>query len=152
MDNPSKTSAEAQIPPGLDSPPKELRSGLKNPGAAIRGVAAGTLVLEALALLLALAPLRQIANLSGAGLAVIVGLVTCSVVLCGLMRYSWAWFAGTVLQAAVIGSGFIHWSLAVVGILFGAIWWYVMRVRRFINMPVTSNCFSQPKQSARLPE
>ncbi|NUS72535.1 MAG: DUF4233 domain-containing protein [Corynebacteriales bacterium] len=114
-----------------------VRSGLKNPAAAARGVAAGTLMLEALALLLAIAPLSQVADLSGLGVAVLIALIIVAVVLCGSMRRSWSWHAGSALQVAVICAGLLHWSLAVIGVLFGAIWWYVLRVRRFVSIPVT---------------
>ena len=48
------------------------------------------------------------------------------------MRRSWAWHAGTALQVLLLVSGLLHWSLAALGLIFGAAWWYASNVRRAI--------------------
>lgn len=108
-------------------------SGLKNPQAAVRGLGAGTLVLEAIALLLAIQPIRVLGGgLSGWGVASVVTLAVLAILLAGMMKRSWSWIAGAVLQAALIGCGLFQWSLAIVGIIFGAAWAYAYYVRRTI--------------------
>jgi len=113
--------------------PPEPRSGLRDPAAAVRGLGAGTLVIEAVVLLLAIQPIRVLGGtLTGAAIAVIGGLAGAAIVLAGLMRRSWAWHAGTALQVLVFAAGLLHWLLGVTGVVFGLVWLYVLHVRRTI--------------------
>jgi hypothetical protein len=108
-------------------------SGLRDPQRAVRGLGAGTLILEALVLLLAIQPLRMLGGeLSGAAIAVIVSLAVLAAGLAGLLGRAWAWYAAAVLQLALLAGGFLHWSLAGLGVIFGLLWWYVLHVRRTI--------------------
>ncbi|MFF5176121.1 DUF4233 domain-containing protein [Micromonospora sp. NPDC000089] len=116
-----------------DGTPGPRRSGLRNPVAAVRGLGAGTLGLEALVLLLAIQPIRLVGGeLSGAAIAAIVALAVAAIVLAGLMRRPWAWSAGTVLQGLLLLSGLLHWSLFGLGVIFGLVWAYALHVRRVI--------------------
>jgi hypothetical protein len=118
-DAPEATPGEAPRP-----------SGLRNPQAAVRGLGAGTLGLEAIVLLLAIQPLRLFAgHFSGFGVGVVVGLAVLCVLLAGLMKRPWAWHAGTAVQALLLVSGLVHWSLAALGLIFGAVWAYATYVR-----------------------
>ncbi|WP_250009084.1 DUF4233 domain-containing protein [Actinoplanes sp. M2I2] len=109
------------------------RSGLRNPQAAVRGLGAGTLVLEAIVLLLAIQPIRILGgDLSGWGIAAVVALAVLAALLAGMMRRPWGWTAGTVLQILLLASGLFHWSLAALGLIFGAAWVYALSVRRSI--------------------
>ena len=115
--------------PGAATP----RSGLRNPQAAVRGLGAGTLVLEAIVLLLGIQPIRIMGgDLSGWGIAAVVTLAVLAALLAGMMKRSWAWTAGTVLQVLLIASGLFHWSLFVLGLIFGGAWAYALYVRRSI--------------------
>ncbi|MDP9816450.1 hypothetical protein J3R04_002420 [Spirilliplanes yamanashiensis] len=99
----------------------------------MRGLGAGTLIIEAVVLLLAIQPIRLMGGqLSGAGVAVVVALAVWAVVVSGLMKRSWAWHAGTVLQVCLLLSGFLHWSLGALGVIFAATWGYATYVRRTI--------------------
>jgi hypothetical protein len=105
-------------------------SGLRNPAAAVRGVGAGALAAEGLVLLLALVPLRVLGATDGWGTAAVALLAVVSFTLAGLLRRTWAWWAGSALQLVVIGSGFLlHGALIAVGVLCGLVWLYVLRVR-----------------------
>lgn len=109
------------------------RSGLRNPEAAVRGLGSGTLVLEAIVLLLAIQPIRIMGgDLSGWGIGVVVALALLAAVLAGSMRRPWAWHAGTTLQVMLLASGLLHWSLAALGLIFGATWAYATSVRHKI--------------------
>ncbi|PRY24098.1 DUF4233 domain-containing protein [Pseudosporangium ferrugineum] len=109
------------------------RSGLQNPQAAVRGLGAGTLVLEAIVLLLAIQPIRILGgDLSGWGIGAVVALAVAAVVVAGCMRRRWGWHAGTAIQVLLIASGLLHWSLAALGLIFGAAWVYATHVRRTI--------------------
>jgi Protein of unknown function (DUF4233) len=108
-------------------------SGLRNPAAAVRGLGAGTLALEAIVLLLAIQPIRLLGgDLSGWGVAAVIALAVLCAVIAGIMKRRWAWHAGTVLQVLLLLSGLLHWSLAVLGLIFGAAWAYATHVRRTI--------------------
>ncbi|RZT80579.1 uncharacterized protein DUF4233 [Micromonospora violae] len=109
------------------------RSGLRNPERAVRGLGAGTLSLEALVLLLAIQPIRVVGgDLGGAAIGAVVALAVAAVVLAGMMRRSWAWNAGTVLQGLLLLGGLLHWSLLGLGIIFALVWAYALHVRRVI--------------------
>ena len=108
-------------------------SGLRNPQAAVRGVGAGALGIEALVLLLAIVPLHVL-GVRRAGLAIgcVVGLAALCILLAGILRFSWAWGAGIVIQVLLIACGYFHIALAVIGVLFLLLWLYVMSVRRTV--------------------
>lgn len=105
-------------------------SGLRNPAASVRGMGAAALGAEGLILLLAIVPLRVIGASGTAGTAVIAALAVVSFALAGLLRHRWAWWAGGAVPLAMIACGFVvHLALAAVGVLFGLLWLYVLRVR-----------------------
>jgi hypothetical protein len=109
------------------------RSGLRNPEAAVRGLGAGTLALEAIVLLLAIQPIRLLGgDLGGWGIRAVVALAVLAVVVAGSMKRPWAWHAGTALQVLLLASGLLHWSLAVLGLIFGGAWSYASYVRKTI--------------------
>jgi hypothetical protein len=131
MTPPEEPIAAAQEPTA--APEEEPRSGLRNPTSAVRGVGAGALVIEAIVLLLAIAPLIKLdGQLTGWAIGVIVTLVVACVLLAGLLRYRWAWYAGIALQVALFAGGLLHVALAVLGLMFGAVWAYVLSVRRSV--------------------
>jgi hypothetical protein len=107
-------------------------TGLRNPKAAVRGVGAGALAAQGVVLLLAIQPIRVLGgHLTGLAIAVIVVLAVTCFGLAGLLRRSWAWHGGSVVQVVLLLSGFVfHPSLAVLGVLFGLLWTYVLHVRR----------------------
>jgi hypothetical protein len=103
---------------------------LRNPGAAVRGVGAGCLVIEGIVLLLAIQPIRLLGGvLPGLGVAAVIALALLCFVLAGLLRRSWAWHIGTILQVLVIAAGLFQWGIAVIGVAFLALWLYVLHVR-----------------------
>ncbi|MFC3500863.1 DUF4233 domain-containing protein [Micromonospora krabiensis] len=125
-------SASGPEPGGNPSEPPR-RSGLRDPDRAVRGLGAGTLAIEALVLLLAIQPIRVVGgDLSGTAIGVVVALAVAAVVLAGMMRRSWTWHAGTVLQGLLILAGLLHWSLFVLGVIFALVWGYALHVRRVI--------------------
>jgi hypothetical protein len=109
------------------------RSGLRNPEAAVRGLGAGTLALEAIVLLLAIQPIRLLGgDLSSWGIGAVVTLAVLAAVIAGSMKRTWAWHAGTALQVLLLASGLLHWSLTALGLIFGAAWGYSSYVRKTI--------------------
>jgi hypothetical protein len=111
----------------------ERQSGLRNPPAAVRGVGAGALAVEALVLLLAIAPLAKIGGRdTGAAIGLVAGLAVVAGMLAGLLRYPWAWWAGATVPVGLLVGGLLHWSLVVLGVVFGLLWGYVLNVRRTV--------------------
>jgi hypothetical protein len=84
-------------------------------------------VIEAIVLLMAIVPLAKLGSGAAAGAAAILALL-CAV-LAGLLRYRWAWYAGIALQVVLFSCGLLHAALAVLGLVFGAVWGYVLHVR-----------------------
>lgn len=68
------------------------------------------------------------AGLTGGGLAV------AGVLIAGLLRYRWAYVAGSVLQILVIATGFVVKPMFFLGVIFAALWgtaiWLGWRVER----------------------
>ncbi|MFI5916621.1 DUF4233 domain-containing protein [Dactylosporangium sp. NPDC051541] len=120
------------------SAPVHKPAGLRNPGGAVRGMGAAGLLVEGLVLLLALLPLAKLGHGDNtAAIWVCVGLAVACFLLCGLLKRSWAWTAGLVVQVVLLAGGFLHWSLLALGIVFGPAWLYVLYVRRsvYANKP-----------------
>ena len=110
-----------------------MSSGLRNPPAAVRGVGAAALATEALVLLLALAPLSRVGGPArGAAMAVVGGLALLALLLAGLLRHGWTWYAGAAVPLGLVAAGWLHLSLSMLGILFGLLWLYVLNVRRTV--------------------
>jgi uncharacterized protein DUF4233 len=113
--------------------PDEKPSGLRNPAAAVRGVGAGSLVIEAIVLLLAILPLHVLGvRDAGTAIASVITLAVVCVLLAGMLGRSWAWWGGFVPQVALLACGYFHVALAVLGVLFLLLWIYVMSVRRSV--------------------
>jgi Protein of unknown function (DUF4233) len=106
-------------------------SGLRDPAAAVRGFEAAALLIEAVILLLALAPLAKVGGTHrAAAIWFCLAVAVLTVVLAGMRRRRWAWPAAAVVPLALIVGGVLHWMLALAGVLFGAVWFYVWYVRR----------------------
>ncbi|WP_204745194.1 DUF4233 domain-containing protein [Glycomyces paridis] len=123
--------AEHEEPEAAEAPwtePDPDRSGLRDPARAARSLAAMALSFEALALLLAIVPMRMILDEPAAATIAIVVLTLACVVLAGMSRRAWIWPAGAVLQVAVIACWPLHWALGAAGVVFALVWaycWYV---------------------------
>lgn len=69
-----------------------------------------------------------------AGGVFILGLV----VTIGLLRHSWGFTVGWVLQGLIIASGLLNPAMYFVGALFGGMWWYCMVVGARIDRDRTA--------------
>ncbi|MCP2165099.1 DUF4233 domain-containing protein [Goodfellowiella coeruleoviolacea] len=103
----------------------------KDPMKAFRGITAGTLVLEAIVVALAI----PVATLNSGGIGTTAGVLTLSlvaalVVTCGLLRFRWAIGVVIALQLVMIASVVVLVPLGVIGILFALVWGYLLWLRR----------------------
>jgi hypothetical protein len=97
----------------------------------VRGLGIAPLLLEALALLMAVQPLRVVGAPTVAVVVVLV-LAGVAVGLTALLRFTATWHLVWLLDVAVIASGWFQWALAMLGVVFSLVWWYVLHVRRTI--------------------
>jgi hypothetical protein len=132
-DQPSMSDQPGDRPPVGEGSGDRPQPGLRNPLAAVRGVGAGALAVESLVLLLAIVPLVKVGGMhSGTGVGLVLGLAVVAGVLAGLLRHPWAWWAALVVPVGLLAGAGVHWSLAVLGVIFGALWGYVLNVRRTV--------------------
>ncbi|MBC6461562.1 DUF4233 domain-containing protein [Actinomadura sp. HBU206391] len=89
----------------------------------MRRLLAAVLVCEAIVIGLAIPVAISVAH-ADAGTAGIVGgaLALACILLAGLLRFSWAVFAGGVLQVVMIATGFVVPTMFILGVVFGALW------------------------------
>lgn len=76
-------------------------------------------VVTALAIPVAISVSHADASVAG---AVGGGLAVAGLVIAGLLRYRWAYYAGTILQVLVIATGFVVTAMFFLGVIFGALW------------------------------
>ncbi|MFJ1460691.1 DUF4233 domain-containing protein [Nocardia sp. N2S4-5] len=101
-----------------------------DPWKGLRGVMAGALVLEAITVLLALPVVSSVGGgLSWWSVACLVGLAVLMIVGAGLQRRSWALPFNLSLQVLLLLGGFIHISIFVIGVVFAAVWAFILLLR-----------------------
>lgn len=102
-----------------------------DPMKGFRGVMAGTLVLEAIVVALALLVVARLYGGLGTGLGfVVVGVVVALVVACRLLRSRWGVPLILLLQVVLIGCVVSAPAVGVIGVLFAAVWGYLLWLRR----------------------
>jgi hypothetical protein len=88
-----------------------------------RGMCAAVLALEAIVLGLTTPVMIMIADVPQAtALAVGLGLTVACLVLAGMLRWEWAYWAGYAIQVAAIALGFVIPLMFVLGGIFAALW------------------------------
>ncbi|MBM7368416.1 DUF4233 domain-containing protein [Gordonia hydrophobica] len=103
-----------------------------DPWKGFRGVMAGTLILEVIVVALAF---PVVAKLTDTGVTWASGLylgvvVLALILLSGRQKAPRALEINLVMQVFVIGGGFFHWSIAVVGAVFACVWLYIAYIKR----------------------
>lgn len=109
-------------PPDAPAPPDPWRS--------FRGVMAGTLILEAIVVLLAL----PVVSMSQGGLTVwsggfLIGMAVVLVLMSGVQGRSWALSANLGIQGLLVAGVFIHPAIAFIGVVFVAVWLLIAYLR-----------------------
>ncbi|WP_307850097.1 MULTISPECIES: DUF4233 domain-containing protein [unclassified Saccharopolyspora] len=105
--------------------------GVRDPWKGLRGVMAGTLVMEFITFGLALPIVWRFGGgVSGAGFA-IVGLLTVLMLVGGFVqRRAWGLPFALALQVAMSVCYLVHPSVGIMGLLFVAVWAYILYLRR----------------------
>ncbi|MFE2959282.1 DUF4233 domain-containing protein [Nocardia tengchongensis] len=131
------TDATPEVPPPATDPWKGLR-----------GVMAGTLVLEAITVLLAL----PVISVVGGGLRwwsvlYVVGLAVVMFLGAGVQRRPWAIPFNLALQVALLLGGFIHISILVIGVVFVAVWVFVLFLRADVKKRMDAGTLPSQRMS-----
>jgi Protein of unknown function (DUF4233) len=94
-----------------------------DPWRSFRGVMAGTLILEAIVVLLALPVVGAVGRgLTGTALGYLIGLAVLLLLLAGLQGRPWAIWVNLVVQLAVIAGFLVYPGIGFIGVLFAAVW------------------------------
>lgn len=104
-----------------------------DPWRGFRGVMAGTLILEVIVMLLTFPIVARLGgglNWFSGGYLTVVTLVF--ILAAGMQGRPYALKMNLGLQALIIAGGFLHWSLAVIGVIFLFVWIYI----RFVGHDV----------------
>ncbi|MGY2062581.1 DUF4233 domain-containing protein, partial [Nocardia gipuzkoensis] len=101
-----------------------------DPWKGLRGVMAGSLVLEAITVLLALPVVGAVGGgLSWWSALYLVGVAILMIVGAGMQRRPWAMAFNWGMQVLVLLGGLIHVSIAVIGVVFVAVWAFILILR-----------------------
>lgn len=107
--------------------------GVRDPWKGLRGVMAGTLVLEFIVFGLALPVVWQFgAGVSDAGFVIVAVLAVLMLLAGFVQRRPWGLRFALGLQLAAVLCVFIQPAIGIMGALFGAVWGYMLYLRRDI--------------------
>lgn len=89
----------------------------------MRRLCAVVLALQAVVTALSIPVAISVSHADGTTAGVVGGvLAVAGLVVAGLLRFRWAYVAGSVLQILVIATGFVVTTMFVLGIIFAALW------------------------------
>ncbi len=101
-----------------------------DPWKSFRGVMAGTLILEAIVVLLALPVVARVGGgLTAASGGYLVGVAVVLVLLAGVQGRPWAIWVNLAMQAVVIAGVVVHGSLGFIGVVFLVVWLLIAYLR-----------------------
>ncbi len=109
-------------------PPPEASK--PDPWKSFRGVTAGTLILEAIVVLLALPVVSAVGGgLNAFALIYLLGLTAILIGLAGMQGRSWAIWADLAVQLIPIAGFALYPGVGFIGLLFAAVWGLIVYVR-----------------------
>ncbi|GAA1462781.1 DUF4233 domain-containing protein [Williamsia maris] len=110
---------------------------VNDPWKGLRGIMAGTLILEFIVVLLALPIVARVGGgltwVSGVYLVVLALLMVLGA---GVQGRPWALQFDLALQVLLIIGVVFHWSIAAVGIVFGLVWLYIAYIKRDVRLRI----------------
>lgn len=104
-----------------------------NPWKGLRGIMAGTLVLEAIVIGLVLTVIARVddgAHFQPWKVWFVSLLAIAMLVASGLQRKAWAIPLNMTLAALAVAGWAVHWSMGVSGLIFAVVWAYILYLRR----------------------
>ncbi|KDF01543.1 membrane protein [Mycolicibacterium aromaticivorans JS19b1 = JCM 16368] len=110
-------------PPEAPRPDVTGQAAPPDPWKSFRGVMAGTLILEAIVVLLALPVVSMVGGgLTGWSMAYLVGFAVFLVLLAGIQGRPWAIWCNLAVQLILVAGFFVYPAVGMVGLLFVAVW------------------------------
>lgn len=106
---------------------------VKDPLKGLRGIMAGAMVMEAITFYLVLTVILRVDNgtyWTTFNWVFVTAVATTMLILSFLQSKPWAIKANIGMQIVALTGFFIHPSMGVVAVLFAAVWWYIMFLRR----------------------
>jgi hypothetical protein len=114
----------------MTEPAKRPGTGPPDPWKSFRGVMAGTLVLEAIVVLLALPVVAVVGHgLTAVTGTYLIGLAVVLIVLSGVQRRPWAIWVNLAMQPVVIAGVVIHPAIGFIGAIFTGVWLLIVYLR-----------------------
>ncbi|ODQ91239.1 hypothetical protein BHQ18_07610 [Mycolicibacterium flavescens] len=115
-------------PPQTD--PSVAGAAAPDPWKSFRGVMAGTLILEAIVVLLALPVVAKVGGgLTGTSTGFLVGLAVVLVLLAGVQGRPWAIWVNIAFQFVLIGGAVLDGAIGFVGVVFLVVWLLIAYLR-----------------------
>jgi hypothetical protein len=100
----------------------------------VRVLASSVLVAEAFLVIFATIVAINLSGVNpGTAWAVGAAFSVACLLLCGLLRYRWAYVAGSVVQVALLASGLVVSTMVFLGLVFGALWVVALRVGSVVD-------------------
>jgi hypothetical protein len=101
-----------------------------DPWKSFRGVMAGTLILEAIVVLLALPVVSSArGGLTPAVGGYLIGLAVVLILLAGVQGRPWAIWANLAMQVVLIAGWAVHGAVGFIGLVFAAVWLLILYLR-----------------------
>ncbi|MBI5339231.1 MAG: DUF4233 domain-containing protein [Mycolicibacterium rufum] len=101
-----------------------------DPWKSFRGVMAGTLILEAIVVLLALPVIGAVGGgLTAASTAYVVGVAVVLILMAGVQRRAWAIWANVGVQLLLVAGWLIYPGVGFIGLLFLVVWLLIAYLR-----------------------
>lgn len=120
-----------------------------DPWKGLRGIMAGTLVLEAIVIGLVLTVIARVdggAHFQPWKVWYVSLLAVAMIVAAGLQRRSWAVPMNITLAGLAVAGWAVHWSMGVCGVMFAVVWAYILYLRRDVERRVVAG--QLPSQQA----
>jgi hypothetical protein len=113
----------------------------------VRGIAAAVLVFEGLVVLFATLVAKDLSDVDRATVWWVGGAAALAcLVLAGLLRYRWAYLAGSALQVLLVASGFVVPTMFFLGGVFAALWFLGLHLGRRVERLQAAAGAEQPDQ------
>ncbi|WP_422746208.1 DUF4233 domain-containing protein [Mycobacterium sp. WMMD1722] len=113
-----------------DQPPTDRTPSPPNPWKSFRGVMAGTLILEAIVVLLALPVVGSVGGgLTAASTVYLVGFAVLLVLMSGIQGRPWAIWANLAVQIGLLAGWLIYPGVGVMGVVFTVVWLMIVYLR-----------------------
>ncbi|GGM53624.1 hypothetical protein GCM10012275_25840 [Longimycelium tulufanense] len=122
---------------GTGAQPPQGQPPARDPWKGLRGVMAGTLVMEAIVVALALPVVAKLGEgLSSVNGILVIALALAMLLASGVMGRPWGLYVALTLQVLMVLTVFISVTLGVLGVIFALIWVYMLYLRKQVEQHI----------------